>query len=193
MTEVKWVYDRNGWSIAVPTGIEPADFIRLQKKRQLFLTQPERVDMPWIADDGGRAAAGFKGSAGDCAVRAISIATGREYKATYDMLHGLMKVREAVLRERGKNIRSGSPRTGVPREIVRAFMLTLGWKWVPTMGIGTGCRVHLRSDELPAGRLIVALSRHYAAVIDGVIHDTYNPSRGGTRCVYGYFVKGSEG
>jgi hypothetical protein len=26
------------------------------------------------------------------------------------------------------------------------------------------------------------------AVIDGVIHDTFNPSRGGSRCVYGYWV-----
>ena len=26
-------------------------------------------------------------------------------------------------------------------------------------------------------------------VIDGVIHDNHNPSRGGTRCVYGYYQK----
>jgi hypothetical protein len=26
-------------------------------------------------------------------------------------------------------------------------------------------------------------------VIDGVIHDTFDPSRGGTRCVYGYWIK----
>jgi hypothetical protein len=55
------------------------------------------------------------------------------------------------------------------------------------MMIGTGCTVHLRSDELPGGRLIVALSRHWCAVIDGVIHDLYDCSRGGTRCVYGYW------
>ena len=24
-------------------------------------------------------------------------------------------------------------------------------------------------------------------MIDGVIHDTYDPTRGGTRCVYGYW------
>lgn len=41
--------------------------------------------------------------------------------------------------------------------------------------------------ELPSGRLIVAVSRHLCAVIDGVIHDTFDPSRDGTRCVYGYF------
>ncbi len=30
--------------------------------------------------------------------------------------------------------------------------------------------------------------RHYTAVIDGVINDTHDPSREGTRCVYGYWV-----
>ena len=56
------------------------------------------------------------------------------------------------------------------------------------MGIGTGCKVHLRADELPAGRLVAALSHHMVAVIDGIIHDTYDCSREGTRCVYGYFT-----
>lgn len=55
------------------------------------------------------------------------------------------------------------------------------------MGIGTGCRVHLRPDELPRGRLVVKLSRHITAVIDGVVYDTHDPTRGGTRCVYGYY------
>ena len=55
------------------------------------------------------------------------------------------------------------------------------------MSIGSGCRVHLRADEPPPGRLIVKISRHYTAVIDGVIPDTHDASRGGTRCVYGYW------
>jgi hypothetical protein len=49
--------------------------------------------------------------------------------------------------------------------------------------------VHLRADELPSGTLIVKVSKHLSAVIDGVIQDTHNPSRGGTRCVYGYYIK----
>jgi hypothetical protein len=57
------------------------------------------------------------------------------------------------------------------------------------MQIGSGCKVHLRKDELPSGRLIVKLSKHLTTVIDGVIHDTFDPSRGGNRCVYGYFIK----
>ena len=47
----------------------------------------------------------------------------------------------------------------------------------------------LRADELPGGTLIASCSRHMVAVIDGVIRDTHDPSRGGTRCVYGYYIR----
>jgi hypothetical protein len=57
------------------------------------------------------------------------------------------------------------------------------------MRIGSGCKVHLAKDELPNGRLIVRVSKHITAVINGVIHDTHDFSRDGTRCVYGYFTK----
>jgi hypothetical protein len=44
------------------------------------------------------------------------------------------------------------------------------------MQIGSGCTVHLRADELPSGRLVVSVSKHLTAVIDGVIHDAHDPS-----------------
>jgi hypothetical protein len=64
-------------------------------------------------------------------------------------------------------------------------MIEQGFVWTPTMGIGTGCTVHLRAGELPLGRLVVSISRHYTAVIDGVVWDTIDPCGGGMRCVYG--------
>lgn len=57
------------------------------------------------------------------------------------------------------------------------------------MTIGSGCKVHLKASELPNGRLVCFVSRHFVAVIDGAILDTYDPSRDGTRCVYGYMIK----
>jgi hypothetical protein len=53
--------------------------------------------------------------------------------------------------------------------------------------------MHLRVGEVPEGRLIVRLSHHLTAVLDGVIRDTHDPSRAGTRCVYGYFSKYEKG
>lgn len=140
----------------------------------------------FVEDDGGRAAAGYKGEAGDCAVRAIAIATGGDYQMIYDSLNAFAKQHE----RRGK--KGSSSRTGVYSPTMRRYMEQLGWEWVPTMFIGTGCRVHLREDELPAGRIVVNLSKHYAAVIDRVLHDTHRCDRDGTRCVYGYWLDPHE-
>lgn len=135
-------------------------------------------------NDGGRAAAGFKGEARDCVVRAIAIATETPYQDVYRTLQAACKA-EAP---RAGQKRSGA-RTGVHKATYKAFLRALGWVWTPTMAIGQGCKVHLRADELPPGRLIVRCSRHLVAVIDGVIHDTHDSSRGGTRCVYGFWRK----
>lgn len=138
----------------------------------------------FVEDDGGRAAAGYKGHAGDCATRAVAIATGIPYGEVYGMLNEAAKIE----RPRGARKRSNS-RTGVHGPTMRRLLADLGWEWTPTMTIGSGCTVHVREDELPSGRLILALSKHYAAVIHGVLHDTFDSSRDGTRCVYGYWRK----
>jgi hypothetical protein len=139
----------------------------------------------FIYDDGGRANAGFRGEAGDCSTRAISIATGKPYREVYDDLTRLGNRERITKRHPSK----GSARAGVRMSTLRKYLAGLGWEWVSTMTIGSGCQVHLRSNELPNGRLIVRVSRHLCAVIDGVIRDTHDPSRGGERCVYGYWRK----
>ena len=58
------------------------------------------------------------------------------------------------------------------------------------MGIGTGCQVHVRKSELPEkGAYILNLSGHLTCWKNGELYDTYDCSRGGTRCVYGYWRK----
>lgn len=136
--------------------------------------------MRWRHSDGGRLAAGFKGEAGDCVVRAIAIATYQPYQNVY-----------AELAERNKaNGDQRSARNGTPRKIYEPYMFDLGWLWNPTMRIGSGCQVHMRADELPDGPLVVRLSGHLSAVIDGIVYDTHDPTRDGTRCVYGYYLPG---
>jgi len=142
------------------------------------------MTLTWIHDDGGRAAAGFKGHTGDCGARAVAIATGRPYQEVYDAINALAGRERRGSKKRGVS----NARTGVYGPTMRRLMAAFGWVWTPTMRIGSGCKVHLRADELPSGRLVVALSKHYAAVVDGVVHDLYDPSRDGTRCVYGYWT-----
>lgn len=143
----------------------------------------------FVYDDGGRARAGYRGPAGDCAVRAISIATGRPYGEVYDALNELGKLERTGKRKRGRS----NSRKGVYNFAISRYLNSLRWQWTPTMTIGSGCKVHLHPDELPSGRLIVSVSKHLTAVIDGTIYDTHDPSRGGTRCVYGYWQPGYRG
>ena len=134
-------------------------------------------------NDGGRAAAGIKGQGGDCVVRAFAIATGLPYKAMSGLVKSFCKTEKPNKRRRKKS----SARTGVHTPTIRTVAEALGFEWTPTMGVGSGCRVHMRQGEIPDGRIIVKMTHHLSAVIDGTIHDTYDPSRDGTRCVYGYY------
>lgn len=128
--------------------------------------------MKFQLNDGGRAAAGYKGEASDCVVRAIAIAAELDYNETYKAL---------------KQWIGRTPRDGVFRKAYEPLLFDMGFSWRPTMRVGSGCKVHLRDGELPSGRLICQVSKHLCAVIDGVIHDTHDPSRDGMRCVYGYY------
>lgn len=175
-------------------------------------------------NDGGRKAAGFTGEhVGDCVARAVAIAGQLPYRQVYDELAGMhAAARRTKARLKSKGGRSTGRRTAAhgiwtKSKAFKDYMVRLGFRWVPTMQIGQGCTVHLCAEELPAGRLVVAVSRHYTAMIDGVINDTYDPRRDvsyqfepdhgqalkpnqgrnhngvyteiGGRCVYGYWVK----
>ena len=140
-------------------------------------------------NDGGREAAGFKGSADDCVCRAIAIAADLPYQEVYERLgDGNFKQRKS---KHDKGLRSKSARNGINtnRKWFKDYMVELGFKWSPTMQIGSGCKVHLKADELPAGRLVCNVSRHFVAVVDGIVQDTHDCTRAGTRCVYGYWAK----
>jgi hypothetical protein len=142
--------------------------------------------MEFNDNDGGRETAGYKGATGDCVCRAIAIATEKPYQEVYDLINTFGKKERKSKRRSSKS----SARTGVYKATIRKVMKSLGWVWTPTMFIGSGCKVHLKSDELPKGRLVVSVSKHTTCVIGGVLNDTYDCSRDETRCVYGYFTKG---
>lgn len=147
------------------------------------MTEP----LPWTFDDGGREDAGFTGQTGDCVTRAIAIATGLPYREVYDDLFD--RQREVIARKHKRNRgMNPSPRTGVLRKAYEPFLLDLGWVWEPKMQVGVGTTNHLAVGEVPMeGPVVVSLSRHIAAVVDGVVRDTHDPTRGGTRCVYGWY------
>jgi hypothetical protein len=149
---------------------------------------------PFVFNDGGRQAAGFRGNAGDCVVRAIAIAAELPYRQVYDQLQRALRHQIEVV-ERKQTLQYGikghykpnaTPLTGLTANVYRPYLRWLGWQYV-AKPVGPNGR--LRRGEVPMGRLIVELSGHLVAVIDGVIHDTYYSASRGQRPIGGYFHK----
>jgi len=144
--------------------------------------------MDFVFNDGGRAEAGFKGKAGDCVCRSIAIATGKPYQEIYDVLANMNEsTRKTKRTKKTAGKKTADEGIYTTRKAFKDYMVSLGFSWVSTMGIGTGCKVHLKAAELPMGVIIARVTRHYCCIIDGVINDTHDPSRGENRCVYGYW------
>jgi hypothetical protein len=143
--------------------------------------------MEFKYNDGGRKEAGYHGTTGDCVCRSIAIALELPYQTVYDDLNVLISSHRKT-----KMQKSCSSRTGVNKKFYRKYLESKGWEWVATMQIGTGCKVHLKANELSKGRIITRLSGHLCAVVNGVINDTHDPSRDETRCVYGFFQRNKK-
>lgn len=109
-------------------------------------------------DDGGAAAAGFKESR-DCAVRALAIAMGKPYAEVH-----------AALKQLGRKNRRGI--NGAQwRAAKRMFSLESREEFA--------CR-HLGTalPEIQTGRYLCWVSGHFFAVVDGVVHDTWEQKSG---------------
>jgi len=120
--------------------------------------------MKYIHNDGGRSAAGFKGSAKDCVTRAISIASGLPYKEVYNLINTF-----AISESRTKK---SSARNGVYKDTSNKVFKLLGAKYTATK------KLHIRPEELPAtGKHVIRLKRrHLAAWVEGQLNDTWDCS-----------------
>ena len=134
--------------------------------------------------DGGRAAAGYRGRTGDCVVRSIAIATGLPYQHIYDMVNRASTRERTGTRKRGiSNARTGVYKSTIPPRDEGTRL---------DLDADDADRLRLRGSSsvrasFPSGRLVVSVSKHLTAMIDGIIHDTHDCSRRGRRCVYGYW------
>jgi hypothetical protein len=133
-----------------------------------------RIPIRWKFDDGGRRREGHGTAAGDPVVRAVAIVSRRSYTEVFDEIESF---------RRYCDLRVGA----LPRWL-QLYMRHQGWTWTPATFLGEGCTTHLRTDELPGGRIIVRISHGVAAVIDGCLHDVTDCSRNGRRCVYGWWT-----
>jgi len=135
--------------------------------------------MKLIVTDGGRKDAGLRGKfTGDCVVRSIALASGRPYRSVHNDFKKLIANKLGYIPEDG---------ILTNKRAFKRYMLESGFVWNITCRIGSRDRVHMNAAELPMGRLVLSLSKHYTAVINHQIYDTYDPSNNGTRMVYGFW------
>ena len=144
------------------------------------------MELDFTYNSGGREKYFKQEKVGDCVCRAIAIATDMDYLEVYNLINDYAKKEHISKRKKKKS----SARNGVYRNSYDKLLKDLGWTFIPLMTIGSGCQVHLRANEIPMHDTIICrLSKHLTCVKSGVINDTYNCSRGGSRCVYGYYIK----
>lgn len=132
----------------------------------------------WVETDGGRAAAGYKGKTGDCAVRAVAVALGLDYKAAYNELAA----------ENAKITGVKSCRNGIWKSALEAVLARYGWEWRSAPKF-EGRHARAADFTTAAGYsdfIIARMGRHFVAVLDGAVHDSWNSSH---RAVYGYWCK----
>ena len=140
--------------------------------------------MKFVYSDGGRYRYFKKSNVDDCVVRAICNATDKDYLEVYNAINKLAKSERIGKRKKGIS----SARNGVYKQTYKKYIEEiLGWEWHTAMEIGSGCTMHMTNEELPEGTLIVKLSGHLTCVRDDMLYDTYDCTRDGRRCVYGYW------
>ena len=124
-------------------------------------------------NDGGKKEAGFK-SDQDCGIRAVAIACELSYNEA-----------RSILKQAAKNGKMGSRQIskGIYKEDMSFALRGLGWTWMPAPKL-EGRKA--RYKDLPKGRVIARMAKHYSAVIDGEIHDTWDCSE---KMVYGYWCE----
>ena len=144
------------------------------------------MELGFQYNSGGREKYFQKERVGDCVCRAIAIANDMDYLEVYNLINDYAKKEHISKRKKKKS----SARNGVYRNSYDKLLKDLGWTFIPLMTIGSGCQVHLRANEIPMNKtIIVRLSRHLSCIKSGIINDTYDCSRNGTRCIYGYWYK----
>lgn len=143
-------------------------------------------NLPWQQNDGGRKAAGYKGTTRDCVVRALAIVTDEPYKKVYKELYALAKAHPVWRQVRDP--KRCSPRLGVYSQHSSMFLTARGWKWVPAKDlVPNEGNINAFPDLGP--KAIINIPRHFMAIVDGVVHDQWSPNTWERPQVLGAWVK----
>lgn len=136
-------------------------------------TEAETKRLQFQYGDAGRADAGYKHRR-DCVTRAIVFATGKPYKEVYLDLYTTC---------------NANPGNGLSQTAYDRYMRRIGWQYINAVGKS------FTTDDIPTDTTVmVRIKRHLCCVINGVIHDTYDPQVANIRTmrprkILGYYIK----
>ena len=128
-------------------------------------------------DDGGRAAAGYRGKTGDCVVRAIAICAREDYRAVYLTMAEHMKRNGYAASGNAYATRERNSKT--PRRRGQLTARRVQDRVLEAYGFR---KVRLPAGERPTfteahhqfGDCIVVTTKHVAAIVDGALRDTFD-------------------
>lgn len=134
------------------------------------------MKLGWVYDDGGRAAANLSdGPMGDCVTRAIAIAAQLDYRTVWEAM--------AAFAQPDKGI-------AINEFFFLTSMADYGFRYHHLTDIKGKPMGKLDLNTIPRrGRFVAVLNNHAVAVVNGIMRDTYDPSNGGKRAVYGYYKR----
>lgn len=127
------------------------------------------VDREFIIDDGGRAASGRHGDSGDCVVRAIALA-GR---MDYDFVYKALADASAAITNPLRNSKPGrrTARDGNAPSIVGPVLQSWGWT---DHSVPRGAHVGVLGELPDVSAMVVGVSGHWLAIVEGVVRDTWD-------------------
>ena len=128
----------------------------------------------WTKTDGGRAEAGYstRSDAGDCVARAVALAyfgdpTGEDYRLVY------RTIADASSAAGGRR----SARGGVAKKVMTEVFKAWGFQRVGLTAKANGGRwltLTEVADRFPGQSLVCQFRGHVAAIVDGVLMDTFD-------------------
>src|SRR5262249_56937776 len=120
------------------------------------------------------------------------IATGKPYAEVFEALKAaharhVKRLRPGSYAAISEERRRTEPiHEGCNEKVYSRYLQSLGWQYTRIRE-----RLCLRAAALPSGRFVVDVNRHLVALIDGVIHDTYDSGGVCWRAVQGVLLHGA--
>ena len=139
----------------------------------IYMTSSTKGTIKFVKNDGGRAAAGFEGIAGDCVVRAIAVAT--DQPENYRLIHNTCSRHNASM---GYDKDADNGVLGA-----ETLMTGFGYEQVATATTETGRTVKVAGKTLAqiakwfpncVVRTNVRRKYHMVAIVDGELQDSWD-------------------